>query len=153
MLVWFSLTIMSKLQVKTLNIKLWLLLIFCLVADLPGLIPNSHKNKGLGIQFLKHAERCMALLFVIDASENEPWEYLNVLFYELEQFGSSLNKRPKLLIANKIDLEDAEKNVTLLKQNTELPVIPVSAKLGTNLNMLLKEIKIMYDKYNSGTVK
>lgn len=89
----------------------------------------------------------MALIFIIDASEDEPWKYLDVLNYELEQFSSSLNKRPKLIVANKIDLPLANENVEQLKQNTELPVIPVSAKVGTNLNLLLREIRIMYDRF------
>lgn len=122
---------------------------FCFVpvADLPGLIPDSHKNKGLGIEFLKHAERCMALIFIVDISEDEPWKYIDVLNYELEQFSSSLNKRPKLIVANKIDLPEAKDNLELLKQKTDLPVIPISAKIGTNLNLLLHEIRIMYDGY------
>lgn len=79
-----------------------------LVADLPGLIPDSHKNKGLGIAFLKHAERCAALLFIIDAADHEPWNHFDVLQYEISQFNDNLTKRPKIVIANKMDLPNAE---------------------------------------------
>lgn len=89
----------------------------------------------------------MALIFIIDASEDEPWKYLDVLNYELEQFSTTLNQRPKLVVANKIDLPHANENLEQLKQNTELPIIPISAKMGTNLNLLLQEIRIMYDGY------
>ncbi|XP_057670847.1 mitochondrial ribosome-associated GTPase 2 isoform X2 [Diorhabda carinulata] len=116
------------------------------VADLPGLIPDSHKNKGLGIQFLKHAERCTALLYIIDMSEPEPWRHLEVLQFELSQFNDDLNSRPQLIAANKIDVPIAEENVEELKKRTDIPVIPISAKLGTNVSSLLREIKIIYDK-------
>ncbi|XP_966382.1 mitochondrial ribosome-associated GTPase 2 [Tribolium castaneum] len=116
------------------------------VADLPGLIPESHKNRGLGIQFLKHAERCTALLYIIDLSLDKPWQYLHTLQYELSQFSKHLLERPQLVIANKIDLPEAEKNLELLKQETDLKVIPVSAKLGTNITQLLQEIRVIYDQ-------
>lgn len=115
------------------------------VADLPGLIPDSHKNRGLGIQFLKHAERCTALLYIIDLSLDEPWQYLHTLQFELSQFSKHLLERPQLVIANKIDLPEAEQNLELFEKHTDLKVIPVSAKLGTNITQLLKEIRILHD--------
>lgn len=116
------------------------------VADLPGLIPDSHKNKGLGIQFLKHAERCSGLLFVIDVSNENPCDHLDTLKYELSQFSDELIQRPQLIVANKIDVPGAFDNVKILKDSTDIPVIPVSAKIGTNLSELLQEIRRMYDK-------
>ncbi|KAJ8938192.1 hypothetical protein NQ318_019533 [Aromia moschata] len=116
------------------------------VADLPGLIPDSHKNKGLGIQFLKHTERCMALLYIIDVSSPEPWTVLSVLQHELSQFNDTLQERPQLVLANKIDIPNTEDNIKRLKEETNLTVIPVSAKLGTNLLEVLKEIRVIYDK-------
>ncbi|XP_058790108.1 mitochondrial ribosome-associated GTPase 2 isoform X2 [Phymastichus coffea] len=115
------------------------------VADLPGLIPDSHKNKGLGITFLKHAERCAALMFIIDVTQDEPWMHLNVLEYEISQFNDKLNERPKLVIANKMDLPRAEENLKLLKEQIDFPIIPISAKMGKNISTLLKEIRILYD--------
>ncbi|XP_066156191.1 mitochondrial ribosome-associated GTPase 2 [Euwallacea fornicatus] len=116
------------------------------VADLPGLIPDSHKNKGLGIQFLKHVERCMALLYILDASLDEPWTYLETLQYELFEFNAKMMERPHLIAANKVDLPGAWKNVELLRTKTKLPIIAVSAKTGENIEELLKEIKIVYDR-------
>uniref|UniRef100_A0A8D8MLN3 Mitochondrial ribosome-associated GTPase 2 n=3 Tax=Culex pipiens TaxID=7175 RepID=A0A8D8MLN3_CULPI len=115
------------------------------VADLPGLIPDSHKNKGLGIQFLKHAERCNILLFVVDASAAEPWNAYHTLMHELTMFSEELAERPKMIIANKIDLPGAEENVQLLEHHVDVPVVPISAKMGTNVAELLREIRIIYD--------
>ncbi|XP_065164963.1 LOW QUALITY PROTEIN: mitochondrial ribosome-associated GTPase 2 [Atheta coriaria] len=115
------------------------------VADLPGLIPDSHKNKGLGIQFLKHAERCSGLLFIIDISTPQPLEQLATLQYELKSFSSDLIQRPQLIVANKIDLPGAEDNYHELKENTALEVIPISAKVGTNVGLLLQRLRQMYD--------
>ncbi|EFN72740.1 GTP-binding protein 5 [Camponotus floridanus] len=115
------------------------------VADMPGLIEDSHKNKGLGVTFLKHAERCAALIFILDITVDEPWKALEVLKYEISQFNEKLNDRPQIVVANKMDLPNAEVNLQSLKKYINLPVIPISAKLGTNISTLLKEIRILYD--------
>lgn len=115
------------------------------VADLPGLIPGSHMNKGLGIQFLKHAERCSALLFVIDASGDQPWNDYYTLLNELTKFSDELAERPKMIVANKVDLEESQNNLDLLQHHVDVPVIPISAKMGTNIANLLREIRTVYD--------
>lgn len=116
------------------------------IADLPGLIPGSHENKGLGIQFLKHAERCTALLFIVDASCEAPWEHFNTLQFELESFSKELATRPQIIVANKIDLPDAEENVRIMKEKFSVPIITISAKMGTNVANLLDEVRTLYDK-------
>ncbi|XP_023290393.1 mitochondrial ribosome-associated GTPase 2 isoform X3 [Orussus abietinus] len=116
------------------------------VADLPGLVEDAHKNHGLGIQFLKHAERCAALLFILDISLDEPWRDLETLRYEISQFSQNLIERPGIIIANKIDLPDTEENLRILKEKVSLPVIPISAKKGNNVSILLREVRILYDK-------
>ncbi|XP_053593468.1 GTPase Obg isoform X1 [Microplitis demolitor] len=116
------------------------------VADLPGLIEDSHKNRGLGIMFLKHAERCAALLFILDLTADEPWEQFNVLKSEIDHFSKTLCQRPILVIANKIDVPGTEDKLKKLKEKLDLPIIPISAKVGTNISTLLKEIRVLYDK-------
>ncbi|CAO1341532.1 unnamed protein product [Diamesa hyperborea] len=116
------------------------------VADLPGLIPGSHENKGLGIQFLKHAERCNTLLFVIDASCEEPWNHYTILINELGKFSEELIGRQKIVVANKMDLPEAQENLELLRQNINVPIIEISAKMGTNVAKLLEEIRRHYDE-------
>ncbi|XP_076683099.1 mitochondrial ribosome-associated GTPase 2 [Andrena cerasifolii] len=116
------------------------------VADLPGLIADSHKNKGLGIQFLKHVERCKILLFILDASSEKPWVDFETLRHEITQFNEKLHDRSLLIAANKMDVPEAVKNLELLKQKVNSPIIPISAKMGTNVSTLLREVRILYDK-------
>ncbi|KAI1285231.1 Mitochondrial ribosome-associated GTPase 2 [Halotydeus destructor] len=127
------------------------------VADLPGLVSGAHKNKGLGISFLKHIERCVCLMYVIDLSAEEPWEQLEALRTELELYAKGLSKRPHAIIGNKIDTLIAESNLEKLRNHiaastaegeVPLPVIPVSAKYGSNLKEFLEHLRAMYDLYN-----
>lgn len=119
------------------------------IADLPGLIPGSHLNKGLGIQFLKHAERCSVLLFIIDLSCEEPWKHFDSLRFELGMFSEELLSRPQVIVGNKIDVPEALVNLKSMKQIfPETPIVPISAKMGTNLSDLLSNIRRIYDKYN-----
>lgn len=108
--------IMNKLQVidapnTRTNLSFFifiLILLYISVADMPGLIEDSHKNRGLGITFLKHAERCAALVFIIDITLDKPWKALEILNYEISQFNEKLKNRPHLIVANKMDLPNSE---------------------------------------------
>lgn len=120
------------------------------IADLPGLIPGSHLNKGLGIQFLKHAERCSVLLFIIDLSCEEPWKHFEQLRFEIGMFSKELLERPQVIVGNKIDIPEALTNLNLIEEKyPDVPVISISAKMGTNLNDLLTNIRQLYDKYSN----
>ncbi|XP_075989757.1 mitochondrial ribosome-associated GTPase 2 [Anticarsia gemmatalis] len=112
------------------------------IADLPGLIPGSHKNYGLGIQFLQHAERCRGLIFLLDSSQ-EPMKQLESLQYELSQYNSSLMERKHCIVLNKIDLPEGKENYLEIKKNMD--VIGISAKTGHNLMELLTVVRQMYD--------
>jgi GTP-binding protein len=76
------------------------------LADLPGLIEGAHLGKGLGHRFLKHIERTRLLIYLLDASSEDPEEDLKKLKNELRQFEPELAKKPSLLALNKIDLLD-----------------------------------------------
>lgn len=103
------------------------------------------------MQFLKHVERCTALLYVVDVSLEDSWTYLSVLEQELLKFNPALSSRPAMVVANKIDLLNDHKNIELLKQHTEMPVIPISAKKGINLKELLIQIRTLYDNNKEQT--
>lgn len=95
------------------------------VADLPGLVEGSYKNYGLGIQFLKHAERCRALVYVIDTSLEKPWTQLEKLHFELSMFSKKLASRPQAIVANKIDLPEAKVNVFKKSYNGTFSNLPL----------------------------
>lgn len=123
------------------------------IADLPGLIPGSHKNKGLGIQFLKHAERCSVLLFIVDLSCEEPWKHYEQLRFEIGMFSEELLQRPQVIVGNKIDVPEALVNLKSMKETYPgTPIIPISAKMGTNLSDLLSNIRRIYDQYNKKAI-
>ena len=115
------------------------------VADLPGLIPDAHKNKGMGIAFLKHIERCQCLLYVIDMAQANPHQQLDCLAYELEQYSPGLSRRPHGIIANKMDLECAKDHLKAFSTSCPKPVICISAKYNDNLDTLLRFIRQMYE--------
>ena len=119
---------------------------YILVADIPGLIPDAHKNRGLGIAFLRHIERCSCLLYVLDLSVDEPWTQLEQLQYELEQYKPGLSEVPYAVIGNKMDLEIARKNFIELKEKTNLRVIPISAKDNLNISELQAYLRELYDE-------
>jgi GTP-binding protein len=77
---------------------------FCMV-DIPGLIEGAHTGKGLGIQFLRHIERCRVLIFIVDgAGEIEPVKAYEQLYNELRSYGEKLVDKPRLIALNKTDL-------------------------------------------------
>ncbi|CAB0016710.1 unnamed protein product [Nesidiocoris tenuis] len=119
------------------------------VADLPGLIEGSHKNRGLGIGFLKHVERCSCLLMVVDLS-SDPIADLALLRREIELYNPQLSSRRQIVVGNKIDVKESEESLDLLiKSEGESNVFGVSAKFGTNLTNLLLRMKEIYDSHLS----
>ncbi|MBI3900913.1 MAG: GTPase ObgE [Chlamydiia bacterium] len=82
-----------------------------LIADIPGILENAHKNKGLGLEFLRHIERTSALLFLIELSpleERDPYQEFLILRKELEAYNPELLDKPFLVVLNKIDQEGAQ---------------------------------------------
>ena len=105
-----------------------------IVADIPGLISGAHKNKGLGHAFLRHIERCRALLFVVDAASDDPppCSQLKSLQFELKMHEPTLACRVSLVLANKMDLlseGEGEREMERLREEGDrvVGVVPVSA--------------------------
>ncbi|XP_029912589.1 mitochondrial ribosome-associated GTPase 2 [Myripristis murdjan] len=122
------------------------------VADIPGIIRGAHLNRGLGISFLRHIERCRFLLFVLDLSSPEPWTQLQHLRYELDQYEPGLSRRPHAIIANKMDLPEAQEKLETLRGQVTQRVIPVSALTGQNTEELILHLRELYDGYLQGGV-
>ena len=78
------------------------------IADIPGLVEGAHEGVGLGIQFLKHIERCKSLLHLIDITNLDLNESYDQVKSELENYSPKLLEKKELVVLNKIDLIDEE---------------------------------------------
>ena len=109
------------------------------MADLPGLIEGAHLGKGLGLQFLRHIERCRLIVHVIDLSETgrDPYNDYLVINQELEAYGFALDKRPQIIVASKMDEEGAEEKLAKLEKQIGQEIIPISALTEQNIDKLL----------------
>ena len=116
------------------------------VADVPGLIPGASQGKGLGLEFLRHVERCHVLVHVLDCATldpgRDPVSDLDVIEHELEQYGGTegdLADRPRLVALNKVDVPEAREladMVTPMLQDRGLTVVEVSAVSRDGLKAL-----------------
>ena len=109
------------------------------MADLPGLIEGAHLGKGLGLQFLRHIERCRVIVHVIDLSETgrDPYEDYQIINNELKEYGFALDKRPQIIVASKMDEEGADEKLKKLEKQIGQEIIPISALLEENIDKLL----------------
>lgn len=122
------------------------------VADLPGLIEFASKGKGLGIQFLKHIERCKVIAHIIDfGNENkDPIADYLVINKELKSYNLFLEKLPQIVIANKSDLEPFYKNLKLFRAKfPNIDVVECSALLEKNIENVKKELYKLIKNSNS----
>jgi len=118
------------------------------MADVPGLIPGASTGKGLGLQFLRHVERCAVLVHVVDMATIEPGRDpesdIEALEHELALYSGAaaggdeldLVSRLRIAVLNKIDVPDARELVDLVRASLEkrgLDVYPVSAATGEGL--------------------
>jgi GTPase len=113
------------------------------VADVPGLIPGASQGKGLGLEFLRHVERCVALVHVLDCgtleTDRNPITDLEIIESELAQYGG-LEDRVRIIALNKIDLPDGQAMADMVAQTLRdkgYEVYAVSAASRAGLTELL----------------
>lgn len=115
------------------------------LADIPGLIADAHLNKGLGHRFLRHIERCRALLILLDMAGTDgrqPLDDFRVLLSELGHYDSSLLEKPRLVVANKMDEPEAAEALKLFRQSLpDLPIHPISCLSGEGLPELKEALR------------
>jgi GTP-binding protein len=126
------------------------------LCDIPGLIEDAHKGKGLGTEFLRHIERTKILIHLIDITPvNEDFEILlknyKIINNELKSYSKVLIKKPMIIVLNKIDVFEenlVKKIVAKFKKKikNKLPVIPISAVKKQNLDLLIKKIIYFLNK-------
>jgi GTP-binding protein len=90
------------------------------LADLPGLIREASCGRGLGHKFLRHAERCGALLHMIDASGEDPLQAYQTIRNELEEYSPALTQKPEIIALNKKELIPQEIFDTMLVSLREI---------------------------------
>ncbi|MFF5300319.1 GTPase ObgE [Streptomyces sp. NPDC013161] len=112
------------------------------IADVPGLIPGASQGKGLGLEFLRHVERCSVLVHILDTatleSERDPISDLDMIEEELKQYGG-LDRRPRMVVLNKIDVPDGKDLAEMVRPDLEARgyrVFEVSAVAHTGLREL-----------------
>ncbi|RXU49530.1 GTPase ObgE [Staphylococcus warneri] len=121
------------------------------MADLPGLIEGASDGVGLGHQFLRHVERTKIIVHMIDMSGSEgrdPIDDYHVINKELVAYKQRLEDRPQIIVANKMDMPDAEENLELFKEEIgdDHIIIPLSAVSRDNIDQLLYTIADQLEK-------
>lgn len=106
------------------------------LADLPGIIEDAHKGKGLGDRFLRHIERSAVLLFVISPENLEVLQQYEELLKELHAFDPSLMLRERLIVINKSDLLDDDTKSLIQEQLRDHNHVFVSAIREKGLEQL-----------------
>jgi GTP-binding protein len=113
------------------------------IADVPGLIPGASSGRGLGLEFLRHIERCSVIVHVVDCATLEPGRDpltdLQVIESELAAYRSDLSDRPRMVVLNKIDVPDARDLAELVRPDLEargMRVFEVSAATHEGLREL-----------------
>jgi len=129
-------------QIGIVEYEDWRRLVVC---DVPGLVEGAHRNVGLGHAFLRHIQRCRALVFLIDMAGTDgraPWDDYHQLCAELDRYNPQLLQRPRLVVGNKMDESITESNLRKFKRRVpRTPVIAISAAFEDGLDRLLKSMR------------
>ena len=109
------------------------------VADVPGLIPGASEGKGLGLEFLRHVERCAALVHVLDCgtleTDRDPLNDFEIIERELKNYSADLSDRPRIIALNKVDLPDGKAIADMVEpqfkeRGYEVYQISAAARIG-----------------------
>lgn len=107
------------------------------IADIPGIIEDAHKGRGLGVRFLRHIERNAVLLFMVPADSNDIDRDYHILLKELMLYNPQLMDKDRILAITKTDLVDQELQDLIEKDlKVDIPYVFVSAVTGKGLQQL-----------------
>lgn len=126
------------------------------VADVPGLIPGAAEGKGLGLTFLRHVERCAALVHVLDCgtleSERDPIKDFDIIENELKKYAEDLSDRPRIVALNKVDLPDGKAMADMVEpilRERGYEVYQISAAARIGLDPLLYAMGRLVNEYRA----
>ena len=123
----------------------------CVVADIPGLIPGASEGKGLGLQFLRHVERCELLLHLVDTSlpPERGLSDFDAVSHELSRFSPLLAKKRRMAVLTKMDVTESREHVLKLRAGLlarGVETHDISAVSGFGLDELLGKISQMFEQ-------
>lgn len=119
------------------------------MADIPGLIDGAHEGAGLGHHFLRHIERTLFLIFVLDMGAedgSEPWEVYASLKDELKSYNEELADRPYIVVANKMDVPGSSEKLAEFIQHTGETPFEICAEIGEGIDELKPIIRKNVDE-------
>lgn len=123
------------------------------MADIPGLIEGAADGAGLGTRFLKHVERCRALLHIITVDsdpDRAPLQDFDVLVAELQRFDPEIAQRPMIVGVSKLDLPDVKRRLAVIKRGMAKRgfdrVYPFSAATGEGVDELIYALGDLLDQ-------
>ena len=115
-------------------------------ADIPGIIRNAHKGKGLGLNFLSHTERCKILLHLVDITVDYiDKDYLTIR-NELKKYKNKVEKKKEIVCLNKCDLVDKkelEYKKKLIKKVYKKKIFVCSSLTGNGVGELLNKLQYL----------
>lgn len=127
------------------------------VADVPGLVPGASQGKGLGLEFLRHVERCAVLVHVIDTAtfetDRDPVSDLDTIEAELAAYRTDLTDRPRLVVLNKVDVPDGRELAAMARQELQtrgVELLTVSAVSREGLRELSFAMARLVSEHRAG---
>ncbi len=111
-----------------------------ILADLPGLIEGASKGKGLGLEFLRHIERCKMFIHVVNMDgRSDPVTSYRQIRKELKQYGHKVIDKPEIIAASKMDEDGASDRLKVFKKKIKAPVYPISALTHEGIDELMNK--------------
>jgi GTP-binding protein len=122
------------------------------MADIPGLIAGAHQGTGLGSRFLRHIERTLLLVHLVDISfdpQQDPWLQYEEINDELRKFHPSLVEKPQVVVLNKIDIPAVRERVPRIRESfcqRGVDLLTISALTGEGVDEAVQEIGRRWDE-------
>lgn len=118
------------------------------LVDIPGLLEGAHEGVGLGLEFLRHVDRCRVLIHLLNGASPDPLGDFEAINQELTLFNPAIADKPQLVVLNKLDLPDAQALWPQVAQaigRYDLPVLAISAVTGEGVVEMLRQVQTMLD--------
>ncbi len=120
-----------------------------ILVDIPGLLEGAHEGVGLGLEFLRHVERCRVLVHLLNGASPDPLGDFAAINQELSLFNPALADKPQLVVLNKMDLPDTRAlwpAVEAAMARYELPAMAISAATSEGVQAMLVRVQQMLDE-------